>query len=184
MADDRDRFEQIYREHFRAVLRFAAARIDHERAKDVAAETFLIAWRRLDDVPADPRPWLFGVARRVIAGQFRSETRHKALARRVGAERGGNTEQADLSEPLGDRDQVRAALGTLSERDREVLRLVTWDGLSAAEGAQVLAVTKLAFTVRLHRARRRLQRELERSEEHMSHPAIAQGRRRPVDAHQ
>src|SRR3954453_23562581 len=83
MADDRERFERIYRENFRAVLRFAALRIDPERAKDVAAETFLVAWRRLDDVPAEPRAWLLGVARKVIAGQFRSQTRRNALATRL-----------------------------------------------------------------------------------------------------
>src|SRR5579875_1037709 len=83
MADDRERFERIYRENFRAVLRFAALRIDRERAKDVAAETFLVAWRRLDDVPPEPRAWLLGVARKVIAGQYRTETRREALALRL-----------------------------------------------------------------------------------------------------
>ena len=84
MADDRERFERIYRENFRAVLRFAAMRIDPERAKDVAAETFLVAWRRLDDVPDEPRAWLLGVTRKVIAGQFRSQTRRDALVARLG----------------------------------------------------------------------------------------------------
>ncbi len=54
-----------------------------------------------------------------------------------------------------------AAFAALRERDREVLRLVAWDGLDAAEAAEVLGVTRLAFTVRLHRARRRLERALE-----------------------
>jgi RNA polymerase sigma-70 factor, ECF subfamily len=86
MANDRDRFERIYRENLRAVLRFAVARIDPERAKDVVAEIFLVAWRRLDDVPAEPRAWLLGVARRVIAGQYRMETRREALALRLRGE--------------------------------------------------------------------------------------------------
>jgi RNA polymerase sigma-70 factor (ECF subfamily) len=79
---------------------------------------------------------------------------------------------------------VLTAFATLGDRDREVLRLVTWDGLSAAEAAEVLSVTRLAFAVRLHRARRRLQCELERSDEQVSHTAIVQKPRRPVDAHQ
>ena len=109
------------------MLRFALGRIDPERAKDVAAETFLVAWRRLDDVPAEPRPWLLGVARRVIAGQFRTEARREALALRLGwLECGPGPD--DLAGPLADRDQVLAAFATLSQRDREVLRLVTWDG--------------------------------------------------------
>jgi RNA polymerase sigma-70 factor, ECF subfamily len=161
MADDRERFERLYRENFRAVLRFALARIDAERAKDVVAETFLVAWRRLDDVPAEPRLWLLGVARRVIAGQFRSEARRQALALRLRAVQCSDAADGDLSGTLAERHQVLAAFAALGERDREVLRLVTWDGLSAAEAAEVLGVTKLAFAVRLHRARKRLAQALE-----------------------
>jgi RNA polymerase sigma-70 factor (ECF subfamily) len=174
MADDRERFERIYRENFRAVLRFAATRIDPERAKDVAAETFLVAWRRLDDVPAEPRAWLLGVARKVIAGQFRSQTRRDALATRLEGERDS---AGDLAATVEDRDEVLAAFAALRERDREVLRLVAWDGLDAAEAADVLGVTRLAFTVRLHRARRRLERALEPDS------ATPQKTRRHVDAH-
>ena len=180
---DRERFEQLYRENFRLVLRFALARIDPERAKDVVAETFLVAWRRLDDVPDEPRLWLLGVARRVIGGQFRSEARREALALRL-ASRDRAADHADLSGAVADREQVLAAFATLGERDREVLRLVTWDGLDSAEAAEVLGVTKLAFAVRLHRARRRLERELDRSGDDGSPAAIPRKPRRPVDAHQ
>ena len=160
MADDRERFERIYRENFRAVLRFAALRIDPERAKDVAAETFLVAWRRLDDVPAEPRLWLLGVARKVIAGQFRSQSRRDALVVRLQGEL--QDAPGDLAGPLAERDLVFAAFAALRDRDRDVLRLVAWDGLSPAEAAEVLGVARLAFSVRLHRARRRFEHELER----------------------
>jgi RNA polymerase sigma-70 factor, ECF subfamily len=183
MADDRERFEAIYRENFRPVLRFALARIDPERAKDVAAETFLVAWRRLDDMPAEPRLWLLGVARKVIAGQFRSEARREALAGRLRGEL-GEAGYSDLAEPLADRDHVLAAFAALREADREVLTLMAWDGLSPAEAAEVLDVTRLAFAVRLHRARRRLSRELERGDEQVSQPSTTQRTRRPVDARQ
>jgi RNA polymerase sigma-70 factor (ECF subfamily) len=178
MAEDRERFERIYRENFRAVLRFAAMRIDPEGAKDVAAETFLVAWRRLDDVPAEPRAWLLGVARKVISGQFRSETRRDALALRLEAER-DRAGDADLAGVLADRDEVLTAFAALRERDREVLRLVTWDELSTADAAEVLGVTRVAFAVRLHRARRRLGQALE-PEPRSSTP---QKTRRHVDAH-
>ena len=178
MADDRERFEQLYRENFRAVLRFAAMRIDRERAKDVAAETFLVAWRRLDDVPAEPRAWLLGVARKVIAGQFRSQTRRDALTRRLEGESTPQTDR-DLGGALADRDEVMAAFMALGERDRETLRLVAWDGLDAADAARVLGVTRLAFAVRLHRARRRLERALAPE----PHPAASPKTRRHVDAH-
>jgi RNA polymerase sigma factor (sigma-70 family) len=178
MADDRERFERIYRENFGAVLRFAAGRIDPDRAKDVAAETFLVAWRRLDDLPADARPWLLGVARKVIAGQFRSESRRDALASRlrIGHDAAAATDPAVA---LADRDEALAAFAGLGERDREVLRLVTWDELAAAEAAEVLGVTTLAFTVRLHRARRRLERALEPE----LRSSASQKTRRHVDAH-
>jgi RNA polymerase sigma-70 factor (ECF subfamily) len=175
MADERERFERIYRENFRAVLRFAATRIDPERAKDVAAETFLVAWRRLDAVPAEPRPWLLGVARKVIAGQFRSETRRDALARRLANE---PSTMADVAGAHAERDEVLAAFAALRARDREVLQLVAWDGLSPGEAADVLGVTRLAFTVRLHRARRRLEQALN------PEPSTApQKTRRHADAH-
>ena len=179
MADDRDRFERIFRENFRPVLRFAAARTDPERAKDVAAETFLVAWRRLEDVPDEPRPWLLGVARKVLAGQYRSESRREALAGRLRARTPGG-DAADLAGGLAERDTVLAAFAALRERDRELLRLVAWDGLSPAEAAEVLGVTRLAFAVRLHRARRRLEQELERAEAPPS--SLSQRRRRHADA--
>jgi RNA polymerase sigma-70 factor, ECF subfamily len=178
MADDRERFERIYRENFRAVLRFAALRIDPERAKDVAAETFLVAWRRLDDVPAEPRAWLLGVARKVIAGQFRSQTRRDALTARLQATDVGDA-PADPAAALAGRDEALAAFATLGERDREALRLVAWDGLDAAQASEVLGVTRLAFTVRLHRARRRLERAFEPE----PHSAAPQKTRRHIDAH-
>ena len=179
MADGRDRFERIYREHFRAVLRFAAVRIDPERAKDVAAETFLVAWRRLDEVPAEPRAWLLGVARKVIAGQFRSDARRDALALRLRGEE--EPLDSDLAEGLADRDGVLTAFAALRARDREVLRLVAWDGLSPADAAEVLDITQLAFNVRLHRARRRLERELERLDEQPTYTSSSR-RRRHADA--
>lgn len=179
MADDKERFERIYRDNFGAVLRFAAVRIDPERAKDVAAETFLVAWRRLDEVPAEPRAWLLGVARKVIAGQFRSEARRGALSIRLQSEP-RIAGSRDVAESIGERDEVLAAFGTLAEQDREVLRLVTWDGLDAAEAAEVLDVTRLAFAVRLHRARARLRRALAND----SQPTpSAQKTRRHADAH-
>ena len=181
MADDEERFERIYRENFGAVLRFASFRIDPERAKDVAAETFLVAWRRLDDVPAEPRPWLLGVARKVIADQFRSQTRRDALAARL-QHSGDRDADADVAAELSEREQVLAAFAALRERDRDVLRLVAWDGLRPVEAAEVLGVTRLAFTVRLHRARRRLERELERTDHAPPQTSISQ-RRRHADAH-
>jgi RNA polymerase sigma-70 factor, ECF subfamily len=153
--DATDRFELLYRQHFRAVLRYALARLEPESAKDAAAETFLIAWRRLPEVPADPVPWLFGVARKVIAGQLRSSTRREALRARLEVAEAGQAGPAEIDEAVAQRAAVLTAFARLSENDQEVLRIIAWDGLTPAAAAGVLGVTRLAFGVRLHRARRR-----------------------------
>lgn len=155
VADDSERFELLYRRHFRAVLRYALARLDPERAKGATAETFLIAWRRLDDVPPDPRAWLFGVARKVVAGQLRSAGRQQALAEQV-ARCGQQDLAADPADAVTERHAALTALARLRDSDRELLMLVAWDGLSGADAARALGLTRLAFAVRLHRARRRL----------------------------
>ena len=78
-----DRFEELFREHYGAVRGYALRRAPADLAQDAVSETFLVAWRRLDDVPADALPWLFGVARRVLANQRRSADRSSALERRL-----------------------------------------------------------------------------------------------------
>jgi RNA polymerase sigma-70 factor (ECF subfamily) len=159
--DAAERFEALYRQHFPAVLRYTLARVEPETAKDAAAETFLIAWRRLADVPDDPAAWLFAVARKVIAGQLRSRSRREALRARLevtGAEQAGAGEVADN---VAERAVVLMAFARLRENDREVLRLIAWDGLTSKAAAEVLGVTRFAFGVRLQRARRRLSAALE-----------------------
>jgi RNA polymerase sigma-70 factor (ECF subfamily) len=129
-------------------------------AEDVAAETFLVAWRRLDAIPADALPWLYGVARKTLANHRRGARRRVALVARLS--------QA-LSRPIGSdaagdavarRSSIVAALGRLSERDREVLRLVAWEDLDRPRAARAAGCSERAFAVRLHRARRRLLKEL------------------------
>ena len=150
----RERFEQIFDEHFRAVSAYALRRASHADAEEAVAETFLVAWRRLDYVPGDAKPWLLSVARRVLANQRRSAGRREALRARVAVER-----ESD-SEP-GRRPPVIQALAGLSTGDREVLLLVAWDGLSTREAAVLLGCSAVAAKVRLHRARRRLRAQLE-----------------------
>jgi RNA polymerase sigma-70 factor (ECF subfamily) len=127
-------------------------------AADVVAESFLVAWRRIEDAPtgADARPWMFGVARRVLANARRGERRRLALADRL------RTHLTDVVPPPDDSgsDVVRA-LGGLSEDDQELLRLVAWEELARDEIAIVLGISRAAVRVRLHRARRRLAEQLE-----------------------
>lgn len=159
--DDDARLERLHREHAGAVRAFVRRRIGAEEADDVVADVFVVAWRRLDHVPADARIWLLGVARRVLANRHRSARRQRALYERLAREAGPRPTVAD-GPGVGDSAILRA-LASLSARDREVLLLVTWDGLSHAEAATVLAVRPQTLTMRVHRARRRLEQALGRA---------------------
>ena len=152
------RFEELFRRHYPAVRGYALRRTSPDAAQDAVAETFLVAWRRLDDVPDDELPWLFGVARRVLANQRRSSDRGEALQQRLA---GAEAEAPDLEASVTESEVVRAALARLSERDREALMLVAWHGLSGRRAARAAGCTRAAFDVRLHRARRRLAAQLE-----------------------
>ncbi|RAY15893.1 RNA polymerase subunit sigma-24 [Actinomadura craniellae] len=160
---DGRRFEELYRAHYAAVGRYALRRTESpDDAVDVLGETFLVAWRRLDDVPPgeEARLWLYGVARRVLANHRRGTARRELLAERLRAE---FTEAAPEREQTGDRAGVRAALDRLSPEDRELLTLTGWEGLAPGEIATVLGCRPGTVRVRLHRARRRFARELERA---------------------
>ena len=128
------------------------------------AETFLVAWRRLADLPDEPdtRPWLFGVARRVLANQHRAERRRSALTEALIHETALLT-AAHLRPPGEDPRSARlsAALGRLPETDREVLLLAGWEALSPAQIAVVLECSPSTARVRLHRARRRLSAQID-----------------------
>jgi RNA polymerase sigma factor (sigma-70 family) len=151
------RFNRLYREQGRAVLAYALRRVgDPEAAADVVAETFLVAWRRLDQVPIDEggKLWLYAVARRVIANLHRAERRRTRLGRRLAESL--RTELATRPTPGGEATEVLRAMGELGEEDRELLLLVAWEELSPGQAAEVLGISSLAARSRLHRARRRL----------------------------
>ncbi len=152
-------FEGLFRENYPAVRAYALRRASPDAAQDVVAETFLVAWRRLDDVPTDVLPWLFGVARRVLANQRRTADRGAALERRLAAAP-APTGAPDPGDRAGDNELMRLALARLSEPSREVLMLVAWHGLTGARGARAAGCSRAAFAVRLHRARRQLTAEL------------------------
>ena len=162
---DEERFGQVFHAHFRAVTAYALRRTTPAEAEDVVAETFLVAWRRLDELPEDPQAWLLGVARRVLANQRRAAGRRRALVDRIG----GETVRADSA---GSTPSVLQALARLSEPDREALLLIAWEGLSTAEGATAFGCSPTAFKVRLHRARRRLRTELRRLERRGPRPLM------------
>ena len=157
-TSDNDRLEAIFREHYEAVLAYARRRAPEPVADDVAAETFAIAWRKAEQIPPEPLPWLLGVARRVLSTQRRSTRRRSRLRDRL-------SQTAEPVAPIDVPDvRLGAALSQLSERDQEALLLVAWEGLAPRDAAAVLGLTQTGFSVRLHRARRRLQAALEPDE--------------------
>jgi RNA polymerase sigma-70 factor (ECF subfamily) len=159
-----ERFRLLYDRSYSKVLGYALRRADsRDDAIDVVAETFLVAWRRLDDVPEGERAllWLYGTARRVLANQVRSSTRQRRVADRL----------AQLPAPHGlldSDDGLSAAIGAafrrLSDSDRELLLLAGWEELDPAQIAEVTGGTRGAVRVRLHRARARFDKELERED--------------------
>lgn len=149
------RFEAIFDQTYEPVLAYARRRAPAE-ADDVVAETYAIAWRRLDDMPRDALPWLYGVARRVLSEERRAGRRRVALLDRIRREaRSFDHHDAPDQQP------VLEALALLGVQDREAILLVAWEGLSAARAAKAMGCSTVAFRVRLHRARARLRDRLE-----------------------
>jgi RNA polymerase sigma-70 factor, ECF subfamily len=156
---DQAGFDALIDAHHPALHNFARRRLaDRESVEEVLAETFAIAWRRRDDIPDQALPWLFGVCSRVIATHRRASRRRRRLWGRlasVPAERG-----RDPADVHAERTDITRAFARLSAEQREVLRLIAWDGLSTAEAAAVLDCTPGAFRVRYHRARYELEKHL------------------------
>jgi RNA polymerase sigma-70 factor (ECF subfamily) len=167
--DNLARFEQLYREHVGALFAYALVRTPPELAEEAVEETFLVAWRRMSDLPDEPRPWLCGVARRVMANQRRARDRRGALDQRIIAWRAMALDGDDPAEQVTERSTAIAALGRLSERDRELLCLTAWCELTAEESARVLGCSKATLLMRLHRARRRFESALSTEDGH-GHP--------------
>lgn len=156
-------FNDLYERCFPAVWAYAVSRVGRQAAEDVVSETFAVAWRRQAAVPADALPWLLRVARNVVSESYRREVRQRLLDTEL---RGGVGNAAavapDIAEGVVERDQALTALATLSDGDRELLMLVAWHGLSPRQATRALGCSRPAFYVRLHRARRRLERALQR----------------------
>lgn len=162
MRDEpRARFERLADIVGDPVRRFLLRRTDPDTAQDVLADTFLVMWRRLDDVPEGAElPWAYAVARNCLANADRAARRHRGLVARIARlDPPRDVDAPNLPDPA-----VHRALAGLSAEDRELLRLSAWEDLAPREIAVVLGVTANAVSIRLHRARRRLADELARQE--------------------
>lgn len=175
-GDRVERFRLLYDDAYPRILAYCLRRArSREDAFDAVSETFAAVWRRLDDIPADQRrlPWVYGVARRVLANQYRGADRRARLQERM----------ATTASPAVDPefDAIHAALDRLRPDDREILTLSAWDDLDNEEIATVLAITPANAAVRLHRARRRLARELGGAAEGLARTVKSKGRFRTPD---
>jgi RNA polymerase sigma factor (sigma-70 family) len=155
--DDQDRFERLYQRYAAAVLTFARRRTSPSEAEDIVAEVFLAAWRRLEEAPGDPLPWLLGIARGVLSNRRRGAERSSALIARL--------REVEPTVPVGDQPwtpdgRVLEALRTLAPADQELLLLVAWEQLNRRQIAEVLGTSAGTVAVRLHRGRGRLARAL------------------------
>jgi RNA polymerase sigma factor (sigma-70 family) len=150
------RFQEIYERHHKDVTLYVRRRVAADSVEDLVAETFLVCWRRLGEVPREPLPWLYAVARNLLANHYRASAPRELPGQVSPGE--------DAFLPI-ERDGVLAkAFGQLSEGDREVLRLIAWEQLSPRAAARALGCSQTACRVRLHRARRRLASHLEELE--------------------
>lgn len=160
MSSPEERFGALFESTHVALLGYAVRRVaDPADAADVVAETFLVAWRRLDDVPVgeQARPWLFGVARHVLANHYRGKRRRVALADRLRDSLREVVPPHEVTDPTA----VEVALERLPEDDRELLRLVAWEELAREEIALAMGMSRGAVRVRLHRARTRLKQAMQ-----------------------
>jgi len=157
-------FGELYDAHAPALLAYLARRLDRPAdAADILAEVFVVAWRRIADVPGggDTRPWLFGVARMMLRNERRRQHRQHALGQRLRAELIAHPLVVPPPAVDGPGAGVVAALRRMAPDDRELLMLVGWDGLTPSQAATVLGAPPATIRVRLHRARHELRRLLE-----------------------
>jgi RNA polymerase sigma-70 factor (ECF subfamily) len=161
-AQERDEgwFTALYAAAYPQVVRYGLRRLaDAEASAELAQEVFVVAWRRRQQVPDRSLPWLYGVARRLLANHWRAG---RAAATTVPLADAGALPQPGLylAEAAAGIADLRAALSTLPVVDQEILRLVGWEELTVAEAAEALGCARATAAVRLHRARRRLTRAL------------------------
>src|ERR1019366_10040388 len=142
-------FERFFHSHFQIIWSYVARRVSQQSVDDVVSRSFAVAWQKYQTIPQPPedRLWMFGVARRCIADQRRSDDRQLRLVARIAVE------AQELHPPLDSSGDPRAvevllAIDELAPLDREALQLVLWDGLSHDDAARVMECSVSAFESR------------------------------------
>lgn len=156
-------FRGLYDRRHREVFAYFLRRADRDSALECTEDVFLVAWRRIGDVPSGDGElkWLYGVARRVLANRRRSAMRRSKLTRRLlglGVESPQGPE-AQLIQRV-EEQEVIDAIARLSRNDQEIVRLAYWEELPHADIGRIVGCSVGAVATRLHRAVRRIEKEL------------------------
>ena len=173
---EQQRFEDLYEKHRLEVLAYCTRRLGRIDAADACSETFLVAWRRLDDLPPPPKtlPYLYGIAGKVVSNQFRSLRRRGRLDARLTALGVSVAPDPSVLVVQSSHDQeVVAAVRKLKPKDREIVMLYAWEDLPRETIAEMMGMTRSALDQRIHRANQRLARILA-PKIHSTPPTIAQ----------
>lgn len=154
-AHDEQWFERIFAMHGTAIVRFLHRRGAYTEAEDLAAETFTVMWRKKDEVPDGAElPWLYKTAGLTLANWFRKK---KSLPMGDSQETLDSLDSNDPATLVVKEQWMQAALAELSERDRDIILAVAWEGLSGQSLADYLGISRNAADVALSRARKRLE---------------------------
>jgi RNA polymerase sigma-70 factor, ECF subfamily len=169
-VEARARFEQTVHHIVEPLRRYLARRTDAATADDVLADTLMVCWRRYEELPEEPLPFAYGVARLCLANAERGARRQRRVAGKIAA----LDPPRELPDPVGD-DRLAEAMAELSPDDAELLRLWAWEQLTAGEIATVLDITSNAASIRLHRAKEKLRTALRKVEPGGGHEPTTEG---------
>jgi RNA polymerase sigma factor (sigma-70 family) len=173
----RARFEAIWAEHSLKVRAYCIRRVASHDADDVAAEIFLVVWRRIDEIPPPPKTllYIYGIAGKVVSNHTRSFRRKSRLdekLRNLGV--APPVDPAFLVVQSSDDADVAAAVRNLSRKDREIVMLYAWEDLPRDDIAQIMGMTRSAVDQRIHRSYQRLARALQPLIKPIPSPPVAE----------
>lgn len=157
-----EEFLLVYRENFSKIYAYFVRRAQPSQVADLVSEVFLVAWRRRGALPGGTQSslWLYGVARRVMSQHLRATSRRNRLESKIALHRVDDDAPfgSELTDPTVSR--VLRAIERLKDKDREVVKLVVWEGLGHAEVARIIGCSTNTVGIRLHRSLKQIRRKL------------------------